>query len=707
MRVRETPSPPTPLPCAGEGGRPPCYNAPDVSRAHAVRTTVQDLTRQDGSPLPRTGECAGPSIPRLGIGGPVSHGVGVRASFLAALALLLATLPYIAGFAAAPRGTVFLGALNNVGDTGQYLAAIRQGMDAAGVSRLLYIDQYSSLRVAPVLMYPFYTVAGVVFSPFHPSVMAVYQLLHVLAAVALLGALWRFCRAVSPGGSPVLAYALALFGGGLYAPALLLSGVVRLPIAPVALTAPELSLFSTLLISPHGAAGLAAQLWALAGYLRWRRHGHARDLLALALGGLVLGLCYPFGIVVLVAVVAVDVVLSPRPPCGWRSSFRPPRPWLTGPSAAADGPARLRGSLGRGLPPDPRQTHISEVSGLGNGRRPVGLPPSRRVCLPHWRWLRSLVPSPLSPTAPLWRGSGGRHLPRLPRRGRGGRKRATFHRLWGAGGAFLALLPACAVALYYAVLFRHDPFWSGSAMLRLPLPSVALLIGAFGPLALLAAPALRSLAGGAYHGVEEGAGIRLAATWAVVTPVLLVAPLPQTERLLSGWSVALAVLGALTVRRLHPRAVVRVVAVLGCSNVMLALLYLAVTVHGANPAYYASLSEARAARWLAAHSGPNDVVMASAGSGNLIVSVAACHVVVGQNFETFDWAAAQRDVLRFYDATTTVAARAAIVRRQRVTLVMDGPYEDALGRYAPGRRGYRLVHQDGPVRVFAVTGAGL
>ncbi len=554
--------------------------------------------------------------------------MGVRASFLAALALLLATLPYIAGFAAAPRGTVFLGALNNVGDTGQYLAAIRQGMDAAGVSRLLYIDQYSSLRVAPVLMYPFYTVAGVVFSPFHPSVMAVYQLLHVLAAVALLGALWRFCRAVSPGGSPVLAYALALFGGGLYAPALLLSGVVRLPIAPVALTAPELSLFSTLLISPHGAAGLAAQLWALAGYLRWRRHGRVRDLAALALGGLALGLCYPFGIVVLVAVVAVDIVMSPRPP---RLGFTPRPPRL------------------------PR---------LG-------------------------------------------FTPRPPRPLRGGRKRETFHRPWGAGGAFLALLPACAVALYYAVLFRHDPLWSGSAMLRLPLPSVALLIGAFGPLALLAAPALRSLAGGAYHGVEEGAGIRLAATWAVVTPVLLVAPLPQTERLLSGWSVALAVLGALTVRRLHPRAVVRVVAVLGCSNVMLALLYLAVTVHGANPAYYAPLSEARAARWLAAHSGPNDVVMASAGSGNLIVSVAACHVVVGQNFETFDWAAAQRDVLRFYDATTTVAARAAIVRRQRVTLVMDGPYEDALGRYAPGRRGYRLVHQDGPVRVFAVTGAGL
>jgi len=34
-----------------------------------------------GSPLPRQGECAGPSILRLGIEGPVSHGSGVRAAW--------------------------------------------------------------------------------------------------------------------------------------------------------------------------------------------------------------------------------------------------------------------------------------------------------------------------------------------------------------------------------------------------------------------------------------------------------------------------------------------------------------------------------------------------------------------------------------------------------------------------------------------------
>src|SRR5919199_1074017 len=259
----------------------------------------QGARGRPGSPLPRTGR---------GVGGegasPLSRvqgeGLGVRAPLwvyaLAVLALALAVLPYAAGYLAAPRGMIFLGALNNLGDTGQYLAALRQGTEG----HLLYVNQYTRLRVAPVLIYPLYTATGLLLAPLRLPAVALYQLLHLLAAVALLAALWRFCRTVVP-GKPVLAYAVALFGGGLYLPALLLSGLVRLPFAPVALTAPELSLFATLLLTPHGAVGLAAELWALAGYVRWRSGGglwpwggSLRHLAALSVGGLVLGLSYPF-----------------------------------------------------------------------------------------------------------------------------------------------------------------------------------------------------------------------------------------------------------------------------------------------------------------------------------------------------------------------------------------------------------------------------
>jgi hypothetical protein len=44
-----------------------------------------------------------------------------------------------------------------------------------------------------------------------------------------------------------------------------------------------------------------------------------------------------------------------------------------------------------------------------------------------------------------------------------------------------------------------------------------------------------------------------------------------------------------------------------------------------------------------------------------------------------------------------------ILHRDRVTLVLDGLYEHALGGFTPPvGHGYRLVHTSGPVRVFAV-----
>lgn len=257
----------------------------------------------------------------------------------------------------------------------------------------------------------------------------------------------------------------------------------------------------------------------------------------------------------------------------------------------------------------------------------------------------------------------------------------------------LSLLPALAVALYYALLFHRDPLWGASNMLRLPPPDIAILIAAFGPLLALALLGAR-----AYRGE------RVVVTWAIVNGALLLTPLPQSERLLNGWSVPLALLAATALCRLRARAARRWVVGLSLSSVTLALLYLMMTATGANPAYYEPTAEAAAVQWLAAHTGPNDVVMASAGSGNLIVSAARCRVVVGQNFETFRWAQAQAAVLRYYDAATPPTSRAAIVRRLGVTLVLAGPYEAALGRFTPsaGHDGYRLAYSGGSVRVYAV-----
>src|SRR5579883_2835245 len=138
----EHPSPPSPLSLAGRGG---------VGRAD----------------LPS-------SQPGRGAGG---EGAPRAVRLLGLAALLLAALPYLVGFLAAPRGAVFLGALNNLGDMGQYLAALRQGAEG----HLLYVNQYTSLRVPPVLIYPLYTAAGWLLSPLHLAPLAAYQLLHAVA----------------------------------------------------------------------------------------------------------------------------------------------------------------------------------------------------------------------------------------------------------------------------------------------------------------------------------------------------------------------------------------------------------------------------------------------------------------------------------------------------------------------------------------------
>jgi len=580
---------------------------------------------------------------------------------LSVAVLVLCALPYAAGFLAAPRGSVFQGALNNLGDTGQYLAAIRQGAEG----HLLYVNRYTSTTVAPALIYPLYTAAGLLAAPLRLSPLVIYLALHAVAPLALLVALWRLCRVAVP-AQPQLAFAVALLGGGLYFPILLLSGMMSLPFAPVILTAPELSLFATLLISPHGALGLAAELWAFASYMLWRRHGQTRHLTRLAVAGLALGLCYPFGVAVLLAVVGVDAAL-------------------------------------RYILPDRR------------------LPATKVVWQEPATKVAQGIDAPQDASVSV-----------------------LCHATWVKGRTYdsrliLALLPTLGLALYYAALF-HAPPWGASNMVHLPPPDTAVLAAAFGPLLLAALPAVlmrrraNNRFGAPAGSIPGGAGVspvpadhqgrarrprpqdnllqtlqpqapvpaRVIVVWAVVNPLLLLVPLPQAGRLVSGWSVALALLAAVTLGGMRRAGARRAAGALALSNVMLALLYLAVTWRAANPAYYAPTDETAAVQWLAAHASPTDVVMASAGSGNLVVSMARCRVVVGQNFETFDWARAQRDAHDFYGPMTDPISRAAIVRRQHVTLVMDGPYERALGGFNPGGPGYRLVYAGGTIRVYAV-----
>src|SRR5579871_6317331 len=74
-----------------------------------------------------------------------------------AMSILVFTLiPYLCGYLLSPPGTAFLGALNNIGDLSQYLAAIRQG--SGGAWR--YTNQFTPDHAQRLVMYLPYIVVG-------------------------------------------------------------------------------------------------------------------------------------------------------------------------------------------------------------------------------------------------------------------------------------------------------------------------------------------------------------------------------------------------------------------------------------------------------------------------------------------------------------------------------------------------------------------
>ena len=169
-------------------------------------------------------------------------------------------------------------------------------------------------------------------------------------------------------------------------------------------------------------------------------------------------------------------LLSPPPPmadwppgCGRRSSAPPGN--LGSPLLAPSAPSG--GTWGDASPQTPakrtsRASSDLEMGGCPRPPRPRS-PSMRRVCLSHQRrsltLTRSPVLAPLSATRSVWRGSGGRHLPRLPPRragppaaaggpvshGRGGEKRARAREkalMEGVEGAREAAPPEWAIATH-------------------------------------------------------------------------------------------------------------------------------------------------------------------------------------------------------------------------------------------------------------------
>jgi hypothetical protein len=550
---------------------------------------------------------------------------------LALVVLTLTTIPYLCGYLLAPRGMTFLGALNNVGDLSQYLAAIRQG--SSGAWR--YTNQFTPDHATPLLIYTPYLLAGHLSFGLSPTI--VFQILRLTCAGLALAALADFCRLFVGPFALRATWLFALLAGGLYWLALPLSGFLPWLVNPPDLTAPELNPLITILISPHESLGLAAELFGWSCLLRaegavtnlWFSerprlidHSQTRQQLALAAASfLVLALSYPFLLPTVGCILLGHAVVSAR-------TVRHSRPLG----------ARRKSQMRTG------EVFMLQL---------------RRLCL--------------------------------------------------------VLFPAGLVGLYYLRVFHDDPLWSHSGMTQIAGPDPAMLLFAFGPLAVVAYTGVVKLRAWRITGENAmpAAWFWFPAVWAVANMATLLLPLPQQGRQALGLSVPLALLSVLALAGPQKIQGTRVIlpalptSVLVFSSPLLLALYTAVTAGGINHEYYTPSSVSAAVQWLGDHATAQDVVLSSAGFGNLVPEDCTCRVVVGQNFQSFDWTRRQAEIHAFYAAPTTMAAQAVLVgieQREGVSYIVYSPLERGIGQMQlRAIRGFSKQYSRDGVIIFGRT----
>ncbi|MHB8509078.1 MAG: hypothetical protein ACYDGR_10600 [Candidatus Dormibacteria bacterium] len=220
------------------------------------------------------------------------------------VALWLVTLvPYLLGYANAPRGHVFNGFFYLADDATTYVSKMREGAEGS----LGWSDRYiASPTAQPVLVFLFYILWGKVAALLHVGLYVGYHLARLSGAVALVGGAWMLVsRCLEERGQRLTAMVLLLTGSGLG----YLAAILRFPtIAGERLEAldfhlPELSGFYSILAIPHfsWAAALLAISISLAFDLHRRGPGRRRTAL---LAAAILGLCviHPQMLVVLALV---------------------------------------------------------------------------------------------------------------------------------------------------------------------------------------------------------------------------------------------------------------------------------------------------------------------------------------------------------------------------------------------------------------------
>jgi hypothetical protein len=258
--------------------------------------------------------------------------------------------------------------------------------------------------------------------------------------------------------------------------------------------------------------------------------------------------------------------------------------------------------------------------------------------------------------------------------------------------------------LYYYVLLNFEPFWSivyvEHNVVRTPWPLVLVLD--YGLVFVLAIWSL------VYWGRERrwSPPRVLVATWFVGNSLLLYAPLAFQGKLMAGWHVGTCMLAAVGLHHgalpwLHKRAwflrmatrsrdlsatARHAILILTIpSTLLISLIGFRVALLDRHFPYFLPVDDVQAVRWLAAHAGPDEVLLSSYGIGNYWVAHSEGRAFFWHQFAVLDSGGKDRAIRRFYSQAASDRERRDLIETYGITVLFYGALERELGDWDPDK----------------------
>jgi hypothetical protein len=270
---------------------------------------------------------------------------------------------------------------------------------------------------------------------------------------------------------------------------------------------------------------------------------------------------------------------------------------------------------------------------------------------------------------------------------------------------FLATIPLLG---YNAWILFRDPTiaeWARQWRHQAPGPaSLALSLGL---------PLLAAILGIVIAWRRRDKGLALLFVWPPLVMALLYLPNIANiqRRLLDALYVPIGVLAAVGIRaltsRLRRARARRIEAMLVTACCLSSALVLAIALRFASGAFaeaYIGGDAWQAMQWLSAHHQQSDRALSSPGAGQLLPAWAGVQVYVGHYSETLDYFQKIRNVSAVLKPGQPESTVRAFLHDNGITLLYWGTVEAATG-FQPDNQPYlQLVHRDGTVAIYRVSG---